>query len=222
MWGTLIPLCEHWNEDTFGLLQMKYIYSQSSGVLYSKTLTSKTVSLSWLSQIRPRRGGRGPVDCWYFWCKWWRRRIWGNVHLAEFFSSNYFQIGQHVVLLHILIPFFHISLLHHIYVNQLDSQLTTAVTICCSVQYNNLCFGYRQYHISEELMIVSYLIVVLKKHACVYIHIRQLSSYRAPTLWFIDLNITTWHIQYTFLSLCWFFFHKKRDKHDNTGILSFW
>ena len=34
--------------------------------------------------------------------------------------------------------------------------------------------------------------------ACVYI--RQLSSFRAPTLWFIDLNVTTCHVQYTFLS----------------------
>ena len=41
--------------------------------------------------------------------------------------------------------------------------------------------------------------------ACVYIYIRQLSSFRAPTLWFIDLTVTTCHIQYTFLSLCQFF-----------------
>ena len=38
--------------------------------------------------------------------------------------------------------------------------------------------------------------------ACVYIYIRQLSSFRAPTLWFIDLTVATYHIQYTFLSLC--------------------
>ena len=33
--------------------------------------------------------------------------------------------------------------------------------------------------------------------ACVYIYIRQLSSFRAPTLWFIDLTVATFHIQYT-------------------------
>ena len=47
--------------------------------------------------------------------------------------------------------------------------------------------------------------------ACVYIYIRQLSSFRAPTLWFIDLTVATCHIQYTFLSLCQFF-HEKSDK----------
>ena len=31
--------------------------------------------------------------------------------------------------------------------------------------------------------------------ACVYIYIRQLSSLRAPTLWFIDLTVATCHIQ---------------------------
>ena len=47
--------------------------------------------------------------------------------------------------------------------------------------------------------------------ACVYISIRQLSSFRAPTLWFINLTVATCHIQYTFLSLCQFF-HEKTDK----------
>ena len=47
--------------------------------------------------------------------------------------------------------------------------------------------------------------------APVYIYIRQLSSFRAPTLWFIDLTVATCHIQYTFLSLCQFF-HKKLDE----------
>ena len=41
--------------------------------------------------------------------------------------------------------------------------------------------------------------------ACVYIYIWQLSSFRAPTLWFIDLTVATCHFQYTFLSLCQFF-----------------
>ena len=38
-------------------------------------------------------------------------------------------------------------------------------------------------------------------HACIYIYIRQLSSFRMPTLWFINLMVATCHIQYTFLSL---------------------
>ena len=46
---------------------------------------------------------------------------------------------------------------------------------------------------------------------CVYIHIRQLSSFRAPTLWFIDLTVATCHIQYNFPSLCQFV-HEKTDK----------
>ena len=28
-------------------------------------------------------------------------------------------------------------------------------------------------------------------HTCVYIHIWQLSSFRVPTLWFIDLTVAT-------------------------------
>ena len=38
-------------------------------------------------------------------------------------------------------------------------------------------------------------------HACVYIYIRQLNAFGAPTLWFIDLTVATCQIQYTFLSL---------------------
>ena len=52
--------------------------------------------------------------------------------------------------------------------------------------------------------------------ACVYIYIRQLSSFRAPMLWFIDLTVTTCHIQYTFLSLCQCF---TRENGQNTRIL---
>ena len=53
--------------------------------------------------------------------------------------------------------------------------------------------------------------------ACVYIYIRQLSSFRAPTLWFIDLSVATFHIQYTFLSLCQFISQNKAgEKHENT------
>ena len=55
--------------------------------------------------------------------------------------------------------------------------------------------------------------------ACVYIYIRQLSPFRAPTLWFIDLTVPTCHIQYTFLSLCQhFFFTTERTKHENTRL----
>ena len=53
--------------------------------------------------------------------------------------------------------------------------------------------------------------------ARVYIYIRQLSSFRAPTLWFIDLTIATCHIQYNFPSLCPFFF--SRENRENTKIL---
>ena len=52
--------------------------------------------------------------------------------------------------------------------------------------------------------------------ACVYISIRQLSSFRAPTLWFIDLTVASCHIQYTFLNLCRFF---SRENGQNTKIL---
>ena len=52
--------------------------------------------------------------------------------------------------------------------------------------------------------------------ACVYIYIRQLSSFMAPTSWFIDLTVATCHIQYTFLSLCQFFFTRKWTKHEKT------
>ena len=53
--------------------------------------------------------------------------------------------------------------------------------------------------------------------ACVYIYIRQLSSFRAPTLWFIDLTI--WSVCYSthfseFMPLI--FFTKKRTKRENT------
>ena len=56
--------------------------------------------------------------------------------------------------------------------------------------------------------------------ASVYIYIRKLSSFRAPTLWFIDLTVATCHIQYTFMSLCQFFFfffsRENGTKHENT------
>ena len=53
-------------------------------------------------------------------------------------------------------------------------------------------------------------------HACVYIYTRLLSSFRAPTLWFVNLTVATCHIQYTFLSLCQFF---SRQNGQNTKIL---
>ena len=55
------------------------------------------------------------------------------------------------------------------------------------------------------------IIIINALCACVYIYIRQLSPFRAPTLWFINLPFATCHIQYTFLSLCQFF-HEKMDK----------
>ena len=51
--------------------------------------------------------------------------------------------------------------------------------------------------------------------ACTHIYIQQLSSFRAPTLWFIDLTVATCHIQYTFLSL-WKIIHEKTRQHKNT------
>ena len=53
-------------------------------------------------------------------------------------------------------------------------------------------------------------------HAYAYIYIRQLSSFRAPTLWFIDLAVATCHIQYSFLSLCQFF---SQENGQNMKIL---
>ena len=53
-------------------------------------------------------------------------------------------------------------------------------------------------------------------HACGSIYIQQLRSFRAPTLWFINLTVATCHIQCTFLSLCQFF---SRENGQNTKIL---
>ena len=47
-----------------------------------------------------------------------------------------------------------------------------------------------------------------------------LNSFRVPTLWFIDLTVAACHIEYTFLSLCQFFFTRKRTKHENTRLSS--
>ena len=52
--------------------------------------------------------------------------------------------------------------------------------------------------------------------ACVYIYIRQLSSFKGPTLRFIDLTVGNCHIQYTFLSLCQFL---SQENGQNTKIL---
>ena len=46
-------------------------------------------------------------------------------------------------------------------------------------------------------------------------YVRQLSSFRVPTLWFIDLTVATCHIQNMFLSL-YQLFHKKTDKTTQT------
>ena len=47
--------------------------------------------------------------------------------------------------------------------------------------------------------------------AWIYIYIQQLSSFRGPTLWFIDLTVATCYIQYTseFRPIC---FTRKRTK----------
>ena len=58
--------------------------------------------------------------------------------------------------------------------------------------------------------------VAASSNGTVDIYIRQLSSFRAPTLWFIDLTVATCHIQSTFLSLCQFIFTRKQRKHENT------
>ena len=53
---------------------------------------------------------------------------------------------------------------------------------------------------------------------CVYYNsIQQLSFFRAPMLWFIDLTVATCHIQYTFLSLCGSYF--SRENGQNMKIL---
>ena len=55
--------------------------------------------------------------------------------------------------------------------------------------------------------------------AWVYIYIQQLSSFRVPTLWFINLTVTTCHIRCTFLSLCKCF---SWENGLNTKILEHW
>ena len=50
----------------------------------------------------------------------------------------------------------------------------------------------------------------------VFIFTSGSSALRAPTLWFIDLTVATYHIQYTFLSLCHFF---SRENGQNTKML---
>ena len=46
----------------------------------------------------------------------------------------------------------------------------------------------------------------------VTIEYTKLSFFRAPMLWFINLNVATCHIQYTSLSLCHFCLYEKTDK----------
>ena len=49
-------------------------------------------------------------------------------------------------------------------------------------------------------------------HACVYIYIRQLSSFRAATLWFIDLTVAILAIFNALFVVYANFFHVKTDK----------
>ena len=57
--------------------------------------------------------------------------------------------------------------------------------------------------------------------SCVYIYIWQLSSFRAPTLWFIDLTVATCHNTLTGTLVYAKFFTRKRTKHANTRRPSF-
>ena len=54
----------------------------------------------------------------------------------------------------------------------------------------------------------------------IYLHpAPQLSSFRAPALWFIDLTVTAnTNIQYTFLSLCHLIVYEKTDKTQKYSI----
>ena len=47
-------------------------------------------------------------------------------------------------------------------------------------------------------------------------YLRQLSSFRAPTLWFTHLKVATCHIQYTFSEFMPICLTRKRTKHENT------
>ena len=67
--------------------------------------------------------------------------------------------------------------------------------------YDAICWG------TQSIQELSLSINALR--AWIYIHIWQLSSFRATTLWFIDLTVATCHIQYAFLTK---FFHEKTDK----------
>ena len=57
--------------------------------------------------------------------------------------------------------------------------------------------------------------------ACIYIYIRQLSSFGAATLWFIDLFVAYVPDLNTLLSLFHFFPRRTRTKHENTRSLLF-
>ena len=47
-------------------------------------------------------------------------------------------------------------------------------------------------------------------HLCLYLHPAELSSFMVPTLWFIDLTVSTCHIEYTF-QLVYAFFNEKME-----------
>ena len=75
-------------------------------------------------------------------------------------------------------------------------------------------------HIVLVLVLVTVTVIMFCKHLqrlsqyycfallCLNTCIRQLSSFSAPMLWFIDLTVATCHVQYTFLSLCVHFYLK--------------
>ena len=55
-----------------------------------------------------------------------------------------------------------------------------------------ITFGECLRNLKEALHACVYIYI----YTCVYIYIQQLSSFRVPRLWFIDLTVTSCHIQY--------------------------
>ena len=90
--------------------------------------------------------------------------------------------------------FFHIWLEHKL------------VVLEHTVKYFIILVIKRKFFVSYLKLSHSY---ALHAHVCIYVE--QLSYFRAPALWFINLTVITCHIQYAFLSLCQFS-HKKMDK----------
>ena len=91
--------------------------------------------------------------------------------------------------------------------NQIN--LTDFIIVVRKISPPNRCALYIARYTWNVVLAIQHKVI----RACVCIYIRQLDSFRAPTLWFIDLTVATCHIQYTFLSLCQLFcFHEKTNK----------